>query len=378
MKLVMVGPYPLDINKINGGVEAVIAYLIDGLRKINNLNIQIVSCRRDINEEKIVDKEGIKIHFLPSSKRCGNITFNAINRYRIRKKIREINPDIIHSQNQNMYSYAALETGYPTVITVHGILHKEVRFRKGVNNFVRRLPVTYIERICLKRATDMISISPYIRETFNDLTKARIYSIENPISDKYFQTGNSEMQDRLLFVGPIIKLKDILSLLQVVYILKREISGIELRIAGGVRELYYFEILKKFISKHKIENNVIFLGHITEDQILEEYEKCCLLVLPSSQETAPMVIQQAMAAGKAVIATRVGGIPYLVGDNKTGFLVNYKDTKDLTEKIKLLLRNKELRRQFGKNAKQEAVKRFRAEKIAQETYEVYKQILGTR
>ncbi len=375
MKLVIVGSYPLDADRIESGVDAAIVYLIEGLKQISDLDIQVITCRKEIKREKIIKKENITIHYLPSQKHFVNITLGLIEKYRIRKKIGELKPDIIHSQNQTSYSYAALETKYPTVITVHGILYKEVKLRKGIRNWVRRYPITYMEKVCLKKATDIIFVSPYVKEMVKHLTKARVYSVEYPISNKYFQIENNEVPDKILFAGNIIKRKNLLDLLKAVNILRREISRIELRIAGGIGEPYYFEILKNYIKENNIENNITFLGHLSEDKIMEEYGKCCLLVLTSFQDTAPLVILQAMAAGKAVVAARIGGIPYLIEDSRTGFLVDCGDVKSLAEKIKLLLNNKDLRKKFGENAKQDATKRFKAEIIAKKTYEVYQEIL---
>jgi len=151
MKFAMVGPYALDINKIVGGVEAVIVYLIEGLKQIDDLDIHIISCRKKITEEKIVEKEKIKIHYLPSQNRFCNITLNFMEKYRIRKKIKQIKPEIIHFQDHPNYVYISSKPYCATVTTVHGILYKEVKIRKGILNWIRKFLIIYIERICLKR-----------------------------------------------------------------------------------------------------------------------------------------------------------------------------------------------------------------------------------
>lgn len=88
-----------------------------------------------------------------------------------------------------------------------------------------------------------------------------------------------------------------------------------------------------------------------------------------------MVIEQAMAAGKAVVATRVGGVPYLVSHGRTGLLVEHGDIAGLAEAIILLLTNDGLRARIGVQAKEEASRRFRAEVVARQTYDVYRKIL---
>lgn len=375
MKVVLIGPYPLNIDKISGGIEAVIVYLLDGLRGIDDLNIQIVSCIKAITEEKIIEKDGVKVHYLPSSRRFGNITFGIVDRYRIKKKIRELNPDIVHSQNQTRESYAAIETGYPTVITVHGALHKEAKLNKGILNLIRRFPATHIQKICLRRSPYIMFSSVYVQKMFSHLTKSKNYLIENLINDKYFQIKNIEVPYRVLFIGPIIERKNILDLLKAVNFIKNELPEIKLHIVGVVREQHYFEILKDYIKDNRLESNVFFPGQVSEEQLLDEYGKCCLLALSSVEETSPMVIQQAMAAGKPVVGTRVGGIPYLVKNEETGFVIDCGDIKGLAEKIMLLLKDKNLRSKMGQKAKQEAGARFKSEVVARQTYDVYKEML---
>ena len=375
MKLVMIGPYPLDENKIGGGVEAVTVYLLKGLRQIDELDIHVISCKKDVDVEKTVNFDGIKVHFLPQTKRFGNITFRAAERNKIKKLIKKINPDIVHAQNYPNHGYSALQSGYPTVITVHGISFKEENLRIGLTNWIRKYPVRYIEKACLKKASHIICISPYVKEMYSNLTQARLYSVENPIDDKYFKIKNQEVPDSILFTGPIIKRKNILDLLKAVNSVKRKIQGIKLNIVGAVGEPECFEELKKYIEGNNLESNVDFLGHVTEERIFEEYGKCCTLALFSLEETAPMVIAQAMAAGKPAVSTNVGGVAHLINNGETGFVVECGDSQKMAESIEQILKDDTLRSKMGEKAKKEAVKRFKGETVARKTHEIYKKIL---
>lgn len=376
MKLVMIGPYPLDIKKISGGVEAVTVYLIEGLKQISDLDIQVITCKKDIIKERTVRNNGVIVHYLPSQKHLGNITLDFIDKYRIRKKIKELKPDIIHFQNQTNYAYIGAKSHYPTVSTVHGIIHKEILFDRGLINCIRRFPRVYLEKISLENNNYIICVSPYAENIAHSLSAAKTYFIPNPISDRYFKIKDAEVPNRILCAAPISRLKNVLDLLKALNLLKEEIPLLRLHIAGEIRDHNYFKIISSYIKQYKLESNVEYLGHLSEQRLLKEYQECCILVLFSLHENSPMVIQQAMAAGKAVVATRVGGIPFLVEDGKTGFLVDREDIKELARKLKLLLKNEDLRRRFGKRAKQEALKRFKTEMIAQKTYKVYQEILN--
>ena len=88
-----------------------------------------------------------------------------------------------------------------------------------------------------------------------------------------------------------------------------------------------------------------------------------------------MVIQQAMAAGKPVVATRVGGVPYLVHQEHTGLLVEYGDVGEFAGAISRLLTDAPLRRKVGLAARAEAERRFRATDVARRTRQIYYAIM---
>jgi glycosyltransferase involved in cell wall biosynthesis len=376
MKLALVGSYPLDINRITGGVEAVTVYLIEGLKTIQGLDIEVVSLRDGIDSELTTNADGVIVHYIPFAKRFGHVTLNHSDRLRIRKKLHEVTPDIVHSQIQTYNSIAALQSGYPTVVTVHGIIYRDFKLKPGFKNLVRGVFASYIEKWCLRKATHLISINPYVESEFGTLTTAKVYSIPNPVSSRYFDLTSAEISNTLLFLGGITKLKNIMSLLVSVHALKTAFPDIKLRIAGHVDEPHYFDQLKTYIESHDLKDNVTFLGQIPEAAILDEYQRCSVLVLPSFQENSPMVIQQAMAAGKAVVASRVGGIPHLVDDGDTGLLVECDDTQAMTQKIEMLLTDPDWRNSIGQNAKEKATREFRPETVAEKTYDVYRQILA--
>ena len=76
-------------------------------------------------------------------------------------------------------------------------------------------------------------------------------------------------------------------------------------------------------------------------------EECQILVLPSQAEVSPMIVQEAMAAGKPVVATAVGGVPYLVEDGGSGILVPYGDAEELAQALEKLLTNSSLAKSMG-------------------------------
>jgi len=102
------------------------------------------------------------------------------------------------------------------------------------------------------------------------------------------------------------------------------------------------------------------------------------VVLSSLNEGTPVSLIEAMAAGKAVVATKVGGVPDLVEDGKTGVLVPSKDPEALTEAILQLLKNDTLCRRLGEKAKASVYKKYDVSRLVEDMKNFYLKIVPSR
>src|SRR5262249_49854085 len=82
--------------------------------------------------------------------------------------------------------------------------------------------------------------------------------------------------------------------------------------------------------------------------------------LPTRADMSPWVILEAMATGRPVLATRTGGIPDMVQDGKTGFLIEPEDRATLAERLHLLLTDAKLRQCLGKTGRKLVEQEFNA------------------
>lgn len=99
-------------------------------------------------------------------------------------------------------------------------------------------------------------------------------------------------------------------------------------------------------------------GKLPLEKVREKMKNCYCLAVPSLSEGLPRVILEAMALGKPVIASRVGGIPELVKDGETGFLTEPTDSEQLAEKLRVLLADKALAIEMGGRARQMVAEQF--------------------
>jgi len=122
-------------------------------------------------------------------------------------------------------------------------------------------------------------------------------------------------------------------------------------------------------------DRVRFTGRVDHATAMKLFAGCLFFVLPSRHEPFGIVNLEAMAAGKAVVATRVGGVPEIVHDNVNGLLVPPEDETRLAQAISTLAGSETLRESMGTAAAQHA-RRFEWSKIAAEYLHCYEQVLG--
>jgi glycosyltransferase involved in cell wall biosynthesis len=118
-----------------------------------------------------------------------------------------------------------------------------------------------------------------------------------------------------------------------------------------------------------IEGNVTFTGYQSQQQVRELLGRTDVFVMASFAEGVPVVLMEAMAARVPVVATQIAGIPELVDDGVSGFLVPPGDPIALAEKVDRLLRDGNLRREFGRAGSEKVTRDFNllteAEKLCQ-------------
>ena len=131
--------------------------------------------------------------------------------------------------------------------------------------------------------------------------------------------------------------------------------------------------LEKLSNGLNIRQNCIFTGF--RQDIPDILSAIDMLVMSSLYEGMPMVILEAMAASKPVIASKVGGIPEMVRDGETGILVPPKDVDALAEKIIVLLKNKDKARQMGLAGRRRVEEEFDVNIMVRKTEEVYQELI---
>ncbi len=376
MRIAMLGPFPEEPDgPLSGGVETVMTVLLPALAEMPDVTVDVISCRSRFRQRATARWGAITVHRLPRH-RMGHVTFYKRDRREMQRLLHELSPDVVHAQGSGMYAGVAIESGRPAVITVHGVISREAALApRNWPGLQQRLAGLY-ERQCLRRARHVIAISPYVEEECRAWSSAQMHAVENPIADRFFAEAEPPPTDRVLFVGlirPRKRLEDLLNAWRTV------IAGrpyARLRIVGDTAIApAYAAALRAQVRADELADSVDFVGPLPSEALLPEYRACSLLVLPSAQETAPMVIEEVMATGRPVVATRVGGVPFLVDHRRTGLLTDVGDTDGMAQAICQLLEDDAGRERMGREARRQAEARFRARAVAQRTRRVYETLM---
>lgn len=378
LKIALVGPYPREEGKIHGGVEAVLTYLADGLAARQGVEVHVVTAVSGLAAPTVsTNAAGVHTHRVPKHDRFGAMTGFAADRAQIGAALKQISPDIVNVHTQTMYPHAALERGYPSVLTIHGVYFREVRLLKGLSGRLRALPGCYYERLAIKRARHIVICSDYLAQVYGKLLdRAKVRKIDNAIDADFFAVPDREEPDAVLFLGVIIERKGVIHLMQAAAKLRARGTKFRLWVVGPVGDPAYFQQVTQVIDDNGLADCVEITGMVSQEEVLARYARCAVVVLPSFEETAPMVIAQAQAAGRPLVASNSAGIPFMVTEGETGFLVPFGDADALADRIGRLLSDDETRHRMGCRAKEIAETRFKWSIVVDKYLEVFEDVLA--
>ncbi len=214
--------------------------------------------------------------------------------------------------------------------------------------FTKRIGQLF-EILSLKLADHIICLSGSLKNELarrhTDPKKITVISQGVDLSIFSPAEGNKKPENKihLLFVGRVVNAKGINELIQAYKILKESFTGLRLTICGHGNER------DMFIRKTNNIAGITFIDFLTHKELVEQYHKSDVLVLPSYSEGLPNVVLEAMACGLPVVATRVGNIPVMLSENR-GVLVKPRDVNDLVSGIKKISEDEEFRNNCIENS----------------------------
>lgn len=371
----MLGQYPWDPERMFGGVEAAMAYLAGELVRFPELDLHVVSCKTETATPQTRAHGAVRVTYLPRQG-LGRITFHAREVRAMRRLIAEERPDLVHAHGTGLYAGAAVGCGRPAVITAHGIMFREAQLARTRGDRLRGMLDAAYERWCLTRARNLIALCPYVAREFGETFRGRTFIVPNAVAEGFFRLQRRAEPGRILFTGLVMPRKALADLVRALARVKDALPAAHLRVAGDTGSYpEYYRTVQALAGELGVADRVSFLGYLTEPEVLDEYSRAQCLALPSCQETLPVVVQQAMAAGLPVLSTRVGGVPDIIEDGRNGVLVDKGDVAGLARGLARLLTDGAMAASLAAAARAHADEHFAAGQVARRTLDVYRTIL---
>jgi len=284
--------------------------------------------------------------------------------------------------------------GLPTVCTLHSTQVNEIKLKlpelralKNVNDIKDLVLKGSVGSLCdivtVQNVDRIICPSPHLTrliESYCFVDRERISVIPNGIDLKAFDSVNADGEQILseyglhkdnyiLFMGRLTFHKGVHLLIEAFTRLKKEHSNMKLVIAGTGNSESYLKAIANDVE------DIVFTGFV--DSLASKkalYENCLVVVVPSFYEGLPMVILEAMACGKAIVASGVGGVPLLVRHGRNGFCSKPGDSQSLERFIQTLLEDANLRESMGSSGRKLAEKEFTVDKMVNRTLRVYQSL----
>lgn len=293
------------------------------------------------------------------------------------RQIRKTRPDIVHIHSsfgpsfyrKMPFIYMAAAKGIPVINHIHGA-DFETFYSKASDRKKKLIRKVY------GKCDKLIALSDEWKENLKQIVpEDRIAVIENYCVIPKMTGSNEKMHGevKILFLGEIGLRKggfDIPAILSKVY--EKE-KNFHVTMAGdGTPE--DVSRVKEMIEKSGLADRVEFPGWVRgeeKDRLLTESD---ILLLPSYNEGMPMTVLEAMAYGKAIVTTNVGGIPRLIESNVSGYLCEPGDVSDLAECILQLIKCPEKILKFGEKAREKAVNSYSVEKHMEKLRTLYEAV----
>lgn len=316
----------------------------------------------------------------------------------ISRLINDTRPDLIHCHN--IYHQltpsimgAAKRLGVPTVLTLHD--YKPVcptynRLRNGVacsdcsdgdfsmvlkhrcaDGSLGKSGLLYAEATVQRWMGNYEKVDAFIapcqfmqKSIAHRIPDEKIHLLYNGIDVNEVQYSNED-DDYVLFLGRLVPEKGAETLLKAH---AKSNQAWKLVVAGTGPLL---DVLKTQY------NPSILVGYLAGDALKEIIRKASVVVVPSEwYENCPMSVLEAMAYGKPIVGSRIGGIPELVEEGKTGLLYEAGDVDGLLQALNQLMHSKDLRQQMGKAGRERVEQHFSLDMHHQGLMNIYKNVLG--
>ncbi|MGG1678044.1 glycosyltransferase family 4 protein [Neobacillus sp. NRS-1170] len=364
-----------------GGLQKYIAALKAGLEKLGH-HVDVFAPNHFPKKVKRKLHSKISKYFTQYLlDRYGSVNKNILNNlcnlslYKIMMEALDLHQyDLIHAQDRftcNVTGIVNKSYEIPLLFTPHGFMtHNKLKFKLLKKGSIEEAYYSTIDKQAVKNANHVINLCEAFRPLLKKLgaDDNRMTTVYTGIDFKAESDQNGHEKTIITCVSRLRPRKGHKYLFDALALIKDELKNVEVRIVGDGEMR---EILEKQVKKLNLKN-VFFLGRRNDiPQLLSQSD---IFVLPTTSDTLPISIIEAMLAGQAILTTNIGGIPEIIQENRTGLIAQPGSTEQLAEKLLLLLRNKSLRIKLASQAKSYANEHLTVDSMVKEIVEIYQSL----
>jgi glycosyltransferase involved in cell wall biosynthesis len=288
------------------------------------------------------------------------------------RQIRAFDPDVIHLQLGHLWFNLLglpLLRRFPLVLTVHD---SQIHVGDAATG---KTPQWVYDRAC-NQARERIVHAPQVKESLvkrlglpSDTVHVTPYAI---VGDVEVTAALDVYEEPLiLFFGRIWPYKGLEYLIRAEPLITSKAPQARIAIAGAGEDFARYRRMMVHSEHFEVHNE--FVSDEKRDNL---FRRASVVVLPYIEASQSHVISMAYRYKKPVVATRVGGLPEMVDDGKTGFLVAPRDVNALADAIVRLMQNEQMRRQFGENGLRKVNVECAPEIVGRKTRIVYRRAVN--
>lgn len=284
---------------------------------------------------------------------------------RLVRLVKDFKPDVIHLQSGHPWFSLVLPMlgDTPIVVTVHDPSRHLGENSRGIVDWA-------LDRACYQ-AQQRIVHAPQMKDLLVQRFRVRSETVHVVphilIGDDSILLDTCEDENSILFFGRIWEYKGLEYLIKAEPLITARFPEAKIVIAGKGEDFSHYREMMVHRDRFIVHNE-----YVSDLKRAELFRRASIVVLPYVEASQSGVIPIACRFGKAVVATNVGGLPAMVDNGYSGYLVPPRDSEALAKAIILLLENKEMRLQFGENGRRKVNTECAPEVVAEKTLAVYR------
>lgn len=366
-----------------GGRETYVYGLAKALGEAGN-EVKVFTCSDSPFKKYKKEEEWFTVYYLPTIRLSLPTGY-----YRIPPtlffELLKTDADVVHAHD--IHHFTTLISGITGKIARKRFLLTEHGYSEqfGIERLFIKFYDKFLSPVISKCSNRIIAISNFIKEELihrYKVPKNKIQVIHNFVDLREFKKKKDIFRQKydlkkrkvVLLVGRMIREKGFQHMVKALPIVSKKIPNVKLVIIGPTN--YYENELKKLVKELKMEDKVVFCGTVPDEVLKSAFLYSDVVVIPSVYEPFGLVALEAMAYGKPIVASRVGGLAEFLKHKRNSLLFQPGDVNQLANHVVDILTDKSIAKKISKVAKKN-VKKFGLKRFTEEMIRVYKTAIDT-